>query len=97
MLQIFVEDVLDLIGTVDYNLACGEGGRQPLFQRTLTYNNIPPEVMEAWLGPQVRDVSGDQADGSSQESFRTGVSVFCFEEAPLYGSTPPGSKREKTS
>ncbi len=83
MLQNFGEDVSDIITTVDYNLVCGEGGRQPLFRRTLTYNSIPPEVMASWLGPQVRDVSGDQADGASQESFRTGVSVFYFEEAPF--------------
>jgi hypothetical protein len=112
MLQIFGEDVSDLIATVDRNLVSGEGGRQPLFQRTLTYNNIPPEIMEAWrahaaeqsqalleqldswLGPKDRDVSGDQADGSPQESFRTGVSVFYFEEAPLTETPQPGSKRE---
>ncbi|MDN6320881.1 MAG: DUF6502 family protein [Marinobacter sp.] len=115
MLQIFGEDVSDLIATVDHNLVCGEGGRQPLFQRTLTYNNIPPEVMEAWrkhaaeqsqalleqldswLGPQDRDVSGCLVEGSPQESFRTGVSVFYFEEAPFTEAPQPGSKRERTS
>lgn len=114
MLQIFGEDVSDLIATVDHNLVCGEGGRQPLFQRTLTYSNIPPEVMEAWrkhaaeqsqalleqldswLGPQDRDVSGSLAKGSPQESFRTGVGVFYFEEAPVKEAPQPGSKRERT-
>jgi hypothetical protein len=83
MLQNLGEDVSDIIVAVDYYLVCGEGGRQPLLQRTLTYSSIPPEVMESWRRPQVRDVSGDQADGSSQESFRTGVSVFYFEEVPF--------------
>ncbi|MBU2873511.1 DUF6502 family protein [Marinobacter salexigens] len=48
MLQIFGEDVSDLIATMDHNLACGKSGQQPLFQRTLTYNNISSEVMDAW-------------------------------------------------
>ncbi|MGO1692202.1 MAG: DUF6502 family protein [Marinobacter sp.] len=115
MLQIFGEDVSDLIATVDHNLVCGEGGRQPLFQRTLTYNNIPPDVMEAWrkhaaeqsqalleqldswLGPKDRDVSGNLPNDSRHDSFRTGVSVFYFEEAAFKEAPQPGSKREKTS
>jgi len=48
MLQIFGEDVSDLIATVDHNLVSGESGHQPLYQRTLTYNNIPPQVMARW-------------------------------------------------
>ncbi len=48
MLQIFGEDVSDLIATIDHNLVSGESGQSPRFQRTLTYNNIPPEVMERW-------------------------------------------------
>lgn len=48
MLQIFGEDVSDLISTIDHNLVGTEAGKQPLFQRTLVYNNIPPEVMEKW-------------------------------------------------
>jgi len=48
MLQIFGEDVSDLIATIDHNLARDESGQPPLFQRTLTYNNIPPEVMDNW-------------------------------------------------
>lgn len=48
LLQIFGEDVSDLIATIDHNLVSGESGSQPLFQRTLTYNNIPPEVMARW-------------------------------------------------
>jgi len=48
MLQIFGEDVSDLIATIDHNLASSESGQSPMFQRTLTYNNIPPEVMESW-------------------------------------------------
>jgi len=48
MLQIFGEDVSDLIATIDHNLVGNEPNSQPLFQRTLVYNNIPPEVMERW-------------------------------------------------
>ncbi|WP_286220670.1 DUF6502 family protein [Marinobacter apostichopi] len=48
MLQIFGEDVSDLIATIDHNLVSGESGQSPMFQRTLTYNNIPPEMMESW-------------------------------------------------
>lgn len=48
MLQIFGEDVSDLIVTMDHNLVSGESGSQPLFQRTLTYSNIPPEIMARW-------------------------------------------------
>jgi hypothetical protein len=48
MLQIFGEDVSDLIATIDHNLVGNEATGQPLFQRTLVYNNIPPEVMERW-------------------------------------------------
>lgn len=48
MLQIFGEDVSDLIATIDHNLVGSEGERQPLFQRTLVYNNIPPDVMARW-------------------------------------------------
>jgi hypothetical protein len=48
MLQIFGEDVSDLIATMDHNLVSDESGEPPRFQRTLTYNNIPPEVMERW-------------------------------------------------
>ncbi|MDO6442779.1 DUF6502 family protein [Marinobacter sp. 2_MG-2023] len=99
MLQFFGEDVSDLIATVDHNLVRGEGDEPPFFQRTLTYNNIPPEVvsqwrayaaeqsqnmleqMDSWLGPKDRDVSGSQDDAAVQESFRTGISVFYFEEA----------------
>lgn len=115
MLQIFGEDVSDLIATVDHNLVAGEGGQQPLFQRTLTYSNIPPDVMEAWrahaaeqsqalleqldswLGPKDRDVSGNQQDASPHESFRTGISVFYFEEAPLAEAPKSRSKNEAMS
>lgn len=48
MLQIFGEDVSDLVATIDYNLVSSESGQQPLFQRTLTYDNIPPEIMDRW-------------------------------------------------
>jgi len=48
MLQIFGEDVSDLIATIDHNLAGHGATAQPLFQRTLVYNNIPPEVMQRW-------------------------------------------------
>ncbi|MGO1462494.1 MAG: DUF6502 family protein [Marinobacter sp.] len=115
MLQIFGEDVSDLIATVDHNLVCGEGGRQPLFQRTLAYNNIPPEVMEAWrkhaaeqsqalleqldcwLAPQDRDMSGKLVNESQQDSFRTGVGIFYFEEGPATKATQPGAKKVRAS
>lgn len=48
MLQIFGEDVSDLIATIDHNLVGSEASGQPLFQRTLVYNNIPPEVVARW-------------------------------------------------
>lgn len=48
MLQIFGEDVSDLIATIDHNLVGSEHNSQPLFQRTLVYNNIPPEIMARW-------------------------------------------------
>ncbi len=48
MLGIFGEDVSDLVATIDHNLVSGDKGRKPLFQRTLTYNNIPPEVLARW-------------------------------------------------
>jgi hypothetical protein len=48
MLQIFGEDVADLIRTIDHNLVDTGNGGQPLFQRTLVYDNIPPEVMTRW-------------------------------------------------
>jgi HPt (histidine-containing phosphotransfer) domain-containing protein len=48
MLQIFGEDVSDLIATIDQNLVGNKATAQPLFQRTLVYNNIPPEVMGRW-------------------------------------------------
>ncbi len=47
MLAIFGEDVSDLIATIDHNLVQGPD-RAPLYQRTLSYDNIPPEVMEQW-------------------------------------------------
>ncbi|WP_417517224.1 DUF6502 family protein [Marinobacter sp.] len=120
MLHIFGEDVSDLIATIDHNLVSSEGGQQPLFQRTLTYSNIPPDVMEAWrtlaaeqsqimlehldswLGPKDRDVSGKPTDSERRESFRTGVSVFYFEEAfseeaPLESPLHPGASKEKAS
>src|SRR5690554_1052001 len=113
MLQIFGEDVSDLIATIDHNLVCDAGRQRPLFQRTLTYNNISPEVMEAWrshaaeqsqklleqldswLGPKDRDVTGSQTAASPQDSNRTAISIFYFEEATAAETSPLGSKREK--
>ena len=106
LLQIFGEDVSDLIATIDHNLVSEESGQPPLFQRTLTYNNIPPEVMERWrrhaaaqsqalleqldewLGPHDRDISGSATGGDSGNPFRTGVSIFYFEEPA--GKEPKG-------
>jgi len=107
MLHIFGEDVSDLVTTIDHNLMSRDDGQPPLYQRTLTYNNIPPEEimrwrayaagqsqallekLDEWLGPHDRDSSGAQADG--QETVRTGVSVFYFEE-PIQ---PDGSGERK--
>ncbi|AOY86743.1 hypothetical protein BKP64_00320 [Marinobacter salinus] len=104
MLQIFGEDVSDLIATIDHNLGSRDVDQQPLFQRTLTYNNIPPEILDqwreyagsesqallekldTWLGPHDRDISGQQANGDSGESVRTGVSIFYFEDPNRTGS-----------
>ncbi|WP_404364600.1 DUF6502 family protein [Marinobacter sp.] len=47
MLDIFGEDVSDLVSTIDHNLVKGPG-QEPLYQRTLSYDNIPPEVMGQW-------------------------------------------------
>jgi len=105
MLQIFGEDVSDLIATIDHNLVRNELGQPALFQRTLTYNNIPPETMDRWrqyaaeqsqamleqldrwLGPHDRDISGQEPGRDSEDSVRTGVSVFFFEDV---GKSPEG-------
>lgn len=62
MLQIFGEDVSDLIATVDHNLVVSASNSQPLFQRTLVYNNIPPEVMKRW-----RQYSAQQSQAMLEE------------------------------
>lgn len=96
MLHIFGEDVSDLISTIDYNLVSATEHRQPLFQRTLTYNNIPPEVIQQWRAIAGREAQQflEQLDGwlgphdrdvsgeqgGNRPSVRTGVSVFYFEE-----------------
>lgn len=48
MLHIFGEDVGDLISTVDHNLTTTRPVRPPMYQRTLTYDNIPPEIIDKW-------------------------------------------------
>lgn len=48
MLHIFGEDVGDLISTVDHNLTTTQPVRPPMYQRTLTYDNIPPEIIDQW-------------------------------------------------
>ena len=55
------------------------------------------ERLDSWLGPKDRDVSGNLPNDSRHDSFRTGVSVFYFEEAAFKEAPQPGSKREKTS
>ncbi|MEX0604965.1 MAG: DUF6502 family protein [Marinobacter sp.] len=47
-LHIFGEDVGDLISTVDHNLTTTQPVRPPMYQRTLTYDNIPPEIIYKW-------------------------------------------------
>jgi hypothetical protein len=47
MLRIFGEDVSDLVATVDYNLTMAPD-EESLYQRTLSYDNIPPDVMARW-------------------------------------------------
>ncbi|MGX1200221.1 DUF6502 family protein [Marinobacter nauticus] len=94
MLQIFGEDVSDLVATIDHNLVSGEHGQQPLFQRTLTYNGIPPGVISEWRERAARQSQalleeldswlGPHDRGVSGreggESVRTGLSIFYFEE-----------------
>ncbi|MFL1484832.1 DUF6502 family protein [Marinobacter sp. LN3S78] len=96
MLHIFGEDVSDLISTIDYNLVSARQGRSPLFQRTLSYNNVPPEFIAQW-----RKLAGHEAQqfleqldgwlgprdrdvsgrhGEELTSVRTGISVFYFED-----------------
>ncbi|MGC8120144.1 DUF6502 family protein [Marinobacter sp. VGCF2001] len=94
MLQIFGEDVSDLVATIDHNLMTRETGQQPLFQRTLTYSDVPPEVMDEWRRRAAKQSQAllEELDGwlgpcdrgvsgrESGESVRTGVSIFYFEE-----------------
>ncbi|MEC7432436.1 MAG: DUF6502 family protein [Pseudomonadota bacterium] len=94
MLQIFGEDVSDLVATIDHNLVSRDVGREPLFQRTLTYNEIPPEVIASWREQAARQSQALLEDLDSWlgphdrgvsgqeggESVRTGVSIFYFEE-----------------
>lgn len=97
MLAIFGEDVADLIRTIDHNLTGLKHDHQPLFQRTLTYNNIPVSVIEQWralaadrsqqLLERLDDWLGphDQdvsGTGDRTPAVRTGVSIFYFEESP---------------
>ena len=96
MLQIFGEDVSDLVATIDHNLISRSAGKPPLFQRTLTYDNIPADVIERWreisaeqsqaLLEQLDDWLGPhdrQGPGNQDEGaskVRTGVGIFYFEE-----------------
>lgn len=94
MLQIFGEDVSDLVATIDHNLVSGEHGQQPLFQRTLTYNGIPPDVISEWRERAARQSQAllEELDSwlgphdrgvsgrAGGESVRTGLSIFYFEE-----------------
>lgn len=54
MLHIFGEDVGDLISTVNHNLTTTQPVRSPMYQRTLTYDNIPPEVIDQWRAHAAR-------------------------------------------
>lgn len=96
MLQIFGEDVSDLVATIDHNLISRSAGKPPLFQRTLTYDNIPADVIERWreisaersqaLLEQLddwlgpHDRQGSGSQGEGANKVRTGVGIFYFEE-----------------
>ncbi|KRW80649.1 DUF6502 family protein [Marinobacter sp. P4B1] len=107
MLQIFGEDVSDLVATIDHNLISRSAGKPPLFQRTLTYDNIPADVIERWrklsaersqaLLEQLddwlgpHDRQGSGSQGEGANKVRTGVGIFYFEE-PIQPDTS-GDKR----
>ena len=107
MLQIFGEDVSDLVATIDHNLISRSAGHPPLFQRTLTYDNIPADVIERWreisaersqaLLEQLddwlgpHDRQGSGSQGEGANKVRTGVGIFYFEE-PIQPDTS-GDKR----
>ena len=63
MLQIFGEDVSDLVATIDHNLISRSAGKPPLFQRTLTYDNIPADVIERW-----REISAERSQADTPQS-----------------------------
>lgn len=92
-LHIFGTNVADLISTIDHNLSGSD--ERPLFQRTVSYDNVPPEVMEIWrkqaseqsqrlledLDRLLAAYDRDTAGGAPGAGrIRTGVGVFYFEE-----------------
>ncbi len=93
-LHIFGTNVADLVTTIDHNLTGSD--ERPLFQRTVSYDNVPPEVLETWrkqaaeqsqrlledLDRLLAAYDRDTAGGSPDAGrrFRTGVGVFYFEE-----------------
>jgi hypothetical protein len=90
-LHIFGANVADLIRTIDHNLA----GGSPLFQRTVSYDSVPRDVLESWrkyAGEQSqrlleefdRRLASYEREGGEAiahgERVRTGVGIFYFEE-----------------
>ncbi|WP_166264033.1 DUF6502 family protein [Marinobacter caseinilyticus] len=98
LLNIFGEDVADLISTIDHNLSAPSRHQSPLYQRTLTYSKIPVDVLEQWRAQAAAQsqalleqldqwlAPNDQdisGNTSTSDVVRTGVSIFYFEEPAL--------------
>lgn len=90
-LHIVGSNVGDLLETLDHNLARGDA--EPRFQRTVSYDNVPPEALAEWrrvaaersqqlLEDLDRILSRHDRDVSGAppgERVRTGVGIFYFE------------------
>ena len=94
--QLYVvgNDVSDLLKTINHNLAAD--GESPRFQRTLRYDNVPLERLDAWRKIAAKHSQAlleeldlilaplDRDVGKSGNGgagrARTGVSIFYFEE-----------------
>lgn len=92
--HILGEDVSALLETIDRNIA--NDNRQPLFQRTLTYDNVPEEALPMWretaskqsqrflekLDHLLTPLDRDLSSGGPKGTgrMRTGVGIFFFEE-----------------
>jgi hypothetical protein len=92
-LHIVGSNVGDLLETLDHNLSHQDA--RPRFQRTVSYDNVPPEALEEWrriaaersqqlLEEFDRLLSSHDRDVSGGPSgegrMRTGIGIFYFEE-----------------